>query len=266
MSAAEVSSAGAAAPKKRHRGRNALIVLIVIVVVIVGGALALDGVARSYASNLIEQKVRTELSVPASTPIDVKVDGGPMVLQLATGRLQQVDIAVNNLSVGVVTGQATLTALGIPLDQSKAIQGAKLHVSTDAASLKRLLTGFKGSPITSVKIARGELALGASFDVFSLKVPIVIQMVPGAKNGQLTLTPKSYEVNGATISAKDIGGTLGAFGTELTKTQTICVASVLPRNFHLDSLKLVGSTVQLGVSAGAVVLDGSLFTEKGTCG
>jgi len=251
--------------KKKHRGRTAAIVIVIVLVVLVAAAVVLDNIARGYAANLIQTKVRSALSLPASTPVDVTVEGTSVLFQLATGKLQKVDISVPHLSVGALTGDAELTVHGIPIDQSQPINGADLAFSTNEAGLQKLLAGFSGVPISTVAIKSGAIDLGGSFAVFGVKIPLSIAVAPKAVGGELALTPTSFTVNGAAISPAQLTKTFGDIGADLTQTQKICVASVLPKAFHLDQISVKGKTVHLAVSTKSVVLDDSLFTTKGVC-
>jgi hypothetical protein len=254
-----------AAPKKKHRGRTAAIVVVIVLAVLVAAVAVLDNVARGYAANLIQTKVRSSLSLPASTPVDVTVEGASVLLQLATGKLQQVDIGVPSLSVGALTGDAELTVHGIPIDQSQPIDSANLTFSTGEAGLQKLLAGFSSIPISTVAITSGAIDLGGSFTVFGVNIPVSIAVTPKAVGGELALTPKSFLLSGAAISPAQLTKTFGGVGADLTQTQKICIASVLPKAFHLDQISVKGKTVHLAVSTKSVVLNDSLFTTKGTC-
>ncbi len=251
--------------RRRHRGRNALIALAIVVVVLVVAAVVLDGVARSYASGLIRDKVRSSLSLPASTPIDVTIQGASVLLQLASGTLQQVDIAAPNLTVGQLTGDAKLTVRGVPISAGRPIDGATLKFSTGEAGLHKLLSGFSGVPINSVAISSGVLRVGGSVTVFAAPLPIQVGFVPSAVDGELALTPKYVVVNGAKITPAALKNTFGSLADAVTQTQKICVANLLPKAFHLDSVAVSGPNLVLAVSTGAVLLEQSTFTTQGTC-
>ncbi len=229
------------------------------------GGVILDNVARGYAEGLIQSKVRSALSVSDSTPVDVKVDGTSVLYQLATGSLERVDVDLPKASIGELTGSAKLTVRGIPVDQTKPIAGGTLVVSTDQAGLRELLKSFSGIPVTSVDLVDGAVRLGGSFDIFGVKIPVKVTLTPGAKNGQLTLTPKSFEVNGSTFTAAQLSKTFGALASGLTGTQSLCIATMLPRPLHLQSLVITGTTVTVSGSIAPVVLNEQAFTTKGTC-
>ncbi|MCU1412679.1 MAG: hypothetical protein JWN80_19 [Microbacteriaceae bacterium] len=251
--------------KKRHRGRTALVVLAIIAVLLIVGGVILDNVARSYAENLVQTKVRSALSVPASTPVDVKVEGTSVLYQLATGRLQKIDVTLPKVSIGALTGSAKLAVDGVPVDQSQPIDGGTLVVSTDQAGLRELLKSFSGIPVTSVDLVGGAVRLGGSFDIFGLKIPLTVTLTPGVKDGKLTLAPKAFELNGSSITAAQLAKSFGGLASGITGTQSLCIASALPKPLHLKSLVIKGTTVTVAGTISPVVLNATAFTTKGTC-
>ncbi len=251
--------------RKRHRGRTAIIVLAIVVVLLVVAAVVLDNVARGYAENLIQTKVRSALSVPDSTPVDVTVEGTSVLYQLATGTFQKIDVDLPKVSIGALSGSATLSVEGVPVDQTQPIEGGTIVVSTDQAGLKQLLKSFSGIPVTSVALVGDAVRLGGSFDIFGIKIPVKVTLTPGAKNGRLTLTPKSFQVNGAEFSAAQLSKNFGVLASGITGTQSLCIASALPKPLQLHQLSITGTTVTVSGTISPVVLNGAAFTSKGTC-
>jgi hypothetical protein len=259
-----VSVAEQQQPAARKR-RTPLIVLAVIVVLVVIAAIVLDGVARSYAQNLIETKVRSALSLPASTPVDVTVGGTSVLLQLASGALEQVDVSVPQLAVGDLSGAADLSVKGVPIDTSKPIDSANVAFTIDQAGVQKLLKSFSGVPVSSATIRNGAVRLTGDVSLFGLKIPITVVEKPSAINGKLGLTPSAFEVNGASFTPATLTKTFGSLGETLSKTQQLCIASALPKAFTLDRVSVVGKSVRLVVSAKSVVLNDQLFSVKGVC-
>lgn len=255
----------AAPVRRRHRGRVAIIVLAIVVVLLVAAAFVLDAVARAYASNLVETKVRDALSVPASDPVEAKIGGGPMLLQLASGRLERIDVDAAHLGVGALEGSATLTATGIPLDQAQPIDAARLRFTTDQAGLSQLLASFPRVPVKSVSVKGDTVTIGSSVTVFGVALPVGITFVPSAKDGQLVIAPRSVTVNGARVTSQGVRGLLGSSAADLFSSQTVCVAGLLPKGFTLRSIAVRDEKVTLVVDARSVVLSSSALSNKGSC-
>jgi hypothetical protein len=248
--------------RRRGRGWIGLGVFLVIVIVIV---VALDNGARWYVGNVIESKARSSLSLPDSTPVDVKIGGTSVLYQAVTGKFQRVDVAIDKLGVGDLSGKATLTATGVPLSQSKPIDGARVAFVASADELKKLLAGFTTLPVTSVTIASGAVQLGTTITALGVTVPVAIAFVPSAVDGQLALTPRSLVVNGATVTPAGLRATFGAIADPVLATQKVCVAKYLPKQLPLDSVTVKGSSLELAVSGKSVTLNSALLTTKGVC-
>jgi hypothetical protein len=250
---------------RRRRGRVLLGVLVGILVLVVAGAVVLDGAARSYASTMIANKVRSSFSIPASEPVDVTVGGASVLLQLLSGKLDRVDVDVPTLSIGNLSGAGTLTATGIPIDQSKPVDTLQVRFTTDLAGLQKLVAGLTGAPVNSVTLVNGAVQVGTSLSVFGQALPVGITFTPAAKSGQLQLTPTSVQVNNQTFTASQLKTTFGSLGASLLDVRQLCVANQLPSGFTLDSVRISGSTLSLAISAKKVPMSTAILTSKGTC-
>jgi hypothetical protein len=248
--------------RRRGRGWIGLGVFLVILILIL---VALDNGARWYLGNLIKTTARSSLSLADSTPVTVKIGGASVLYQAATGRFERVDVAIDTLGIGDLSGKATLTAIGVPLSRSKPIDSARVVFVASPDEVKKLLVGFTGLPVTSVKIASGTVQLGTTIAALGVSVPVAIDFVPSAVDGQLALTPKSLVVNGATVTPAGLRATFGALAEPLLATQKLCVAKFLPKQLPLDSATVRGSSLQLAVFGRSVRLSTALLTTKGVC-
>ncbi|MCU1513402.1 MAG: hypothetical protein JWO10_492 [Microbacteriaceae bacterium] len=253
--------------KKRRRGVG-WIVLAGVLVLLVAAFFVVDSLARSYAANLIDDKVHSALKIPASQPVDVSVAGVSVIAQLLTGKLERVTIDAHDLAVGPLSGDVTLAASGIPIDQSKPIDSAELGFSVGQKELEKLVAPLSTAlklPLSSVGISHGAVDVSAKFAVLGLSIPVTISFTPSAVGGQLALEPKTVEINGAKFTPKDLGNVLGSAGASLANPQKVCVASLLPKGFVLESIRVSGNRLVLAVSARSVTLDSSLLSTFGTC-
>jgi hypothetical protein len=252
-------------PRRKWRGVGPVIVLVIVVALLTLAFFVVDNVARTYAANLIETKVRSSLALPKTTPVDVTIGGTSVLLQLAAGKLDQVDIAIDRLNVGDITGDATLTARGIPIDQSKPIDDARLVFTVDQEQLQKLLAGLKVDPTSTVAVKSGAVQLGVTIKVLGISLPVGISLIPAVVDGQIALTPQSIELNGKTVTQAEIASSLGSVGSELVATRKVCVASLLPKDFVLDSIAVKGESLSLAVTARSILLNSRLLSTKGVC-
>ncbi len=253
------------APKLKRRWIGPVVVLVVIVALLTAAFFMVDGFARSYVAGLIETKARSSLSLPKTTPVTVRVGGASVLLQLASGTLDQVDIAISRLSVGDLSGDATLTARGVPIDQSKAIGNVRLAFTADQQQLQTLLARLKVEPGSTVTVKSGAVQLGVTINLLGLSVPVGVALKPTAVGGEVSLATQSVLIGGKTVTPAEVTSTLGAVGSQLVATRKVCVASLLPKDFRLDSIGVKGDVLSLAVTAKSVVLNSQLLSAKGVC-
>jgi hypothetical protein len=266
MTAAPIHQAPIAPARPGRRRRGVLFgVLVGVLVLLVAAVIVLDGAARSYASTMIGDKVRSSLSIPASEPVDVTVGGASVLLQLLSGTLDRVDVDVPTLSIGNLSGGGSLTATGIPIDQGKPVDTLRVQFSTDQAGLQKLWAGLTGLPANTVALVNGAIQVSTSVTVFGRALPVGISFTPAAKSGELQLTPTSVKVSGQTLTAAQLKTTLGSVGASLLDTRQLCIANQLPSGFTLDRVTVSGSTLSLSVAAKQVAMSTATFTSKGTC-
>jgi len=248
----------------RRRGRGWIGLGVFLVILVIGGVV-LDNVARGYVGGLIEAKARSSLALPQSTPVTVTVGGTSVLYQAATGKFERVDVAIDKLGVGDLSGKAILTASGIPIKQSQPIDRARVVFVAGPAELTKLFAEFTGLSVSSVTLGSGAVQVATAVTALGVTVPVAIAFVPSVVGGQLALTPKSLVVNGATLTPAALRSTFGALADPLLATQKVCVAKYLPKQLPLDSVTVKGSSLELAVSGLSVTLSKALLTTKGVC-
>ncbi|CAN5198598.1 hypothetical protein BH09ACT3_BH09ACT3_09650 [soil metagenome] len=248
-------------PKRKRRWLAPLIVTGSLLVLLVGGFVVVDGVVRDAAEKLVGEKVRSSLSLPETTPVAVEIHGSSVLLQALSGSLERVEIGVANLSIGDLSGDATLVATGVPIDQAQPIGEARLQFTIGQDGVQKLLAGLSGLPASSATIDDGAVTLATEFRVLGFAIPVGATVGLSAESGELVITPESVELNGAAVDADELPSPVRG----LFDTQSICVATLLPQAFALDSVTVTGDSVVLAVSGRQLVLDSALFSTKGTC-
>ena len=108
----------AAHGSERRRPLWPWITLGVVLVLLVVAFIAVDAFARGVARDEIGSRLVSGLGLPAGTPVEVEVGGGPVLFQLAAGQLDSVDVAIEDATFGRLTGDLDIHAEGVPLDAS----------------------------------------------------------------------------------------------------------------------------------------------------
>lgn len=252
--------------RPRRRGGLLFGILGLVLVIVVAGVVVLDGVARSYAADQIEHKIRTELGLGPETPLTVEVGGFSVLAQLATGTLDDVRVSATDVALGELTGSFAVHASGLPIDTTKAVQKLTADIRLDAEDVKKVIGTFGSVPLDSLTIADGALHLESELQVFgALRIPVGLTLAPSAVNGEIALTPTAVTLAGKSVSAADVKQQFPTLGDALFQQRTICIADALPQQLVLQNVRVSGDELVLSFAATDLRLDADSLATKGTC-
>ena len=116
MSDTGETGTGESPPKKKRRVWPWILAVVVLVVAVVGFFVA-DAAVKSYASNLVKQRIIQVLQLDPATPISVDLGGGSILLQALSGKVSTVHVTAPKVSFGALTGSAVVHATDVPLDR-----------------------------------------------------------------------------------------------------------------------------------------------------
>jgi hypothetical protein len=252
--------------RPRRRGGLLLGILGLVVVIVVAGVVILDGVARSYAADQIEHKIRTELGLGPETPLTVEVGGFSVLAQLAAGRLEDVRVSAKDVALGQLTGSFTVHASGLPIDTAKAVQRLTADIRLDADDVKKVIGTFGTVPLDSLTIAEGGLHLESELQVFgALRIPVGLTLTPSAVNGEIALAPTAVTLAGKSVAAADVKQQFPTLGDTLFQQRTFCIADALPQQLVLRDARVSGDELVLSFAATDLRLNAESLAAKGTC-
>jgi hypothetical protein len=250
---------------RRHRGL-VFGILVVVLAVIVVGVVVLDSVARSYAADQIEHKIRTELGVGADTPLTVDVGGFSVLVQLAAGKLDDVRVSGQNVTLGELTGSIAVHATGLPIDTNEAVEHLTANIRLDADDVKKVIGTFGTVPLDSLTIADGALHLKSELQVLgAVRIPVGLDLKPSASDGDIALSPTRVELAGKAISADQVKQQFPTLGDALFQKRTFCIAEALPKQLVLRDARVSGDDVVLSFAASQLRLDADSLAAKGSC-
>lgn len=245
----------------RRRARWPWVVLVVVLV-LAALIVAAEIAARAVVPNTVRSLVIDNLELPADQQIDVQVPG-MMLPQLIAGRLGEVRLASDEVTVGGITGSARVTATEVPVGGG-ALGGAKGTVSVDQDEFSSLLDEAQ-LPVSRIALAAPNATIEGEVDLFGQQIPIGITVTPGAEDGDLLLTPVSLSVNGMQVDLDAVSGMAGAAGESLARSQRVCIADRLPAGITLTALRIEGTRAIADISVdGRITVDQKLL-ETGTC-
>lgn len=252
--------AGDPAPRRR-RARWPWVLLIVVLVVAVL-VVAAEFVARAVLPGIVRGIVIEQLELPADQQLDVDASG-ILLPQLIGGRLDELHLSTESVTIGGITGAADVTAEGVPLSGGD-LTDARGTVRINAEQFTALLA-TSDLPIDDVAFAEPDVTVSGVLPVLGFSLPVALTLTPEADAGELLLTPVSLQVAGVTLNAQEISDRFGSIAEQLTETQRICIADQLPAGLTVTDLAVVGDEAVVDVQVnGAIVTDQSL-QENGVC-
>lgn len=251
-------------PRKRRRVWPWIVALVIVVVLAVVAWFVAEAVARDLVERTIKTEIAKQLSLPADHEVDVEVPGA-VIPQLIGGSLNQVTVSSQDVPVGSFTGDVTVTATEVPIQQGVDMGGATATVALDETQLRGLMSTVEGFPADTLGLADPNVTMSTALTFFGLEVPIGVALAPTVADGDLVLRPDSFEVAGAQIDAAALSEQFGRLADLVVRDWPVCLAQYIPAGVTLTDVAVDGD--QLVATAdvdGAIVTDASL-QANGTC-
>ena len=250
---------------ERRRPLWPWITLGVLLVLLVAAFFAVDAFARGVARDEVASRVTSGLGLPAGTPVEVEVGGGPVLFQLAAGRLDSVDLAIDDATFGRLTGDLDVHAEGIPLDASAPTSLIEVRYAMPESEVAEFREELSGLPLDSVTLDELEIVTSTSFRLFGVPVSVGMGLEPSADAGRLVFTPTTIIVQEQEFSADALRAApgFGPLATALLRQQPVCIAQELPAALVLDTIRVEGDELVAHLSAHDAAL--GAFGTKGVC-
>ncbi|MGP6171417.1 LmeA family phospholipid-binding protein [Microbacterium sp. A204] len=237
-------------------------ILLVIILLLAALAVAAELVTRAVLPGIARGIVIEQLALPADQQLDVEASG-VLLPQVIGGRLDELHLSTDSVTIGGITGSADVTAIGVPL------RGGDL---TDASGTVRIdqeqfthLVAASDLPVDEIRFSEPDITASGSFSIFGVPVPISATVTPAADAGELLLTPVGAQIGGATLNAAEIVDRFGKAAAWITEPQRICIADQLPAGLTMTGLKIDGPEAVIDIDVdGAIVTDPAL-QQNGVC-
>lgn len=253
------------APRRRRRAWPWVVALIIVVGLAVVAWFVAEAVARDLVQQTVKQEIRERLSLPADHPIDVTVPG-VLIPQLLGGSLDEITVSSEDVPVGEYEGDVTVTATDVPIRQGADIGGATATVTLDEEQLRGLLSAVENFPAETVSLAEPDISVATELQLFGAGFPVGVTLAPSIADGDIVLTPTSFELAGAQIDASQLSEQFGQLADVVVRDWTFCLAEYIPAGVTLTDVQVDGDVLVADAEVdGAIVTDPAL-QANGTCG
>jgi hypothetical protein len=238
----------------------------IVAVLAVAAWFAAEAIARQVISGVVQDQVRTQLSLPADHPVDVEV-AGAVLPQLIGGTLDEMTVASDDVPLGDsgVTGDVTVVATDIGVRGDHTLGAATATVSLGEAELRTLLSSVDGFPADSVGLAAPDLTISTELSFFGATVPIGVSLTPSASDGDIVLTPASLTVGSNVVTADAVRAQFGRLADPVTRDWDICIADRLPAGATLTGVEVDGSRLVADFDVDGAIVSDPALQQNGTC-
>lgn len=237
-------------------------VLLLILVVLAALVVAAEFLARSILPGVVRGIVVDRLELPADQQLEVEVDG-LLLPQLLSGRLDELQLSSESVTLGGVTGAVDVTATGVPL-RGGDLTEAQGTVRINQDQFTALVAG-SDVPIDEVTFAEPDVTASGSISVLGMAIPVALTVTPSADAGELVLTPVELRVAGLALNAAQIEDRFGGAAAQLTQPQRICIAEHLPAGLTVTALSISGATAVIDIEADGAIITDETLQKNGIC-
>jgi len=250
----------------RHPVRIVLIVLGVLLLLVIGFFVA-DAVAKRYATDAVRSRIIEVLGLEPTTPIDVDLGPGSILLQAARGSIDSVTVNADTINLGDLSGSARVTATGVPLDSTKPVSTLGIVVTISEANVAKLATYLSGITVTKIELTEGIIRTTADVTVLFTTLPVAVDLLPSAHNGAIAFDPKTIRLGTTQLSVDDLRASplVSSIAGDILRSREVCVASYLPKALVVDGVAVVGSQLQISISGDGTALGDPALSTLGTC-
>jgi hypothetical protein len=249
------------------RVRKPIVAAIIVtsVALVAGAVVVADMIARDRVTEYVSERVHTALDLDAAVPVDVTIGGTSMLAQLIAGSIDSVDIAIDSVTVGQLSGAVKVHAEGVPTDENGAADSVAIELRVQEADVQTLAKSLSGAAVNSVEFTGNELTLSSSLSFFGLSLTVDVAVSPTVHDGAIDFAPTSLSLNGATTSTEALASFFGPLAAPLTAPRTVCVAQWLPADLTLQSVTIVDKELVVTITGTDVRLDAGALSETGHC-
>lgn len=260
----DLMPAAASSPPRRRRAWPWIVGFAIVAILAVVAWFAAEAIARQVVTGVVRDQVRTQLSLPADQQIDVDVVGA-VIPQLLGGSLDELTIASDDVTLGEVTGDVTVTAQDVAVRGTGEMSGATATVSLDESQLQTLLATVDGFPADTVGLAAPNVTMSLELKLFGAAIPIGVALTPSAADGDIVLTPASLQLGGSEVTAAALRDQFGRVADTVLRDWDVCIAQYLPAGVTLTGVEVDGDVLVADFDVDGAIASDPALQENGTC-
>ncbi|MBW9093756.1 DUF2993 domain-containing protein [Microbacterium jejuense] len=251
---------------RRHRVWPWIVGFAIVAVLAVGAWFAAEAIARQIVTGIVQDQVRTQLSLPADQQIDVDV-AGAVLPQLIGGTIDDLTVSSDDVPLGDtgVTGDVTVNARGIPVRGEPELSGATATVSLDEQQLQTLLSSIDGFPADTVGLAQPNVTMTLSLTLFGVQIPVGVALTPSAVDGDIVLTPASFTLGESQVTADALRAQFGGLADAVLRDWDVCIADRLPAGATLTGVAVDGKRLVADFDVDGRIATDPALRQNGTC-
>lgn len=252
-------------PAPRRRGRLAL-ALVVLVALLAVATVVADNIARGIVADTTAARIREVLDLDATHPVDVTVAGWAVLPQLVANRLDGLDIAVDDVTLGALSGDVAAAATGVPVSGDGPVDSATLDVSIDRASVEAIAVDLSNETIDTVSLEPPVVHLTTTLSLLGLSIDLGLGLEPSASDGDIAFAPVDLQLGGAEITADELRDRFGSLAERLLSTRSYCIAGDVPAGLTLTAVAVESDSLDARFDVAPTMLADPALQQPGVCG
>ena len=252
------------APAQPRRVWPWIVAFAIVAVLAVAAWFAAEAIARQIVTGVVRDQVRSQLSLPADHPVDVDV-AGAVIPQLISGSIDDLTIASDDVTLGGVTGDVTVTAHDVAVRGTGEMSGATATVSLDESQLRTLLATVEGLPSDSVGLAAPNVTMSIDLQLFGASIPVGVALAPSAVDGAIVLTPAAFRLGESEVTADALRSQFGGLADIVLREWNVCIAQYLPSGGTLTSVAVTGDVHVADFDVDGAIATDPALQANGTC-
>lgn len=248
-----------------RRSRRAAAWIVIAVLLVVGLPVAGEVAARIIAPQVIRDRIVESLGLAPDTRIDVDIPSPLLLPLLVVGQLPELRLSAQDVELDGVTGDIEVVALDVPMYRDADWSDADATVVLDETQTRALLSGVDGFPADAFALDPPEIALDTQVAVFGAEIPVGVRLSAEASEGRILLTPTSFRLAGADVSADALRQQLGPLAGSLVEDWPVCVAEYLPAAMRLEDVAVDDRGVVASFEIDSAILNDPAAQATGSC-